>query len=81
MNSICGVQSNRKCEATSLAFVLFDFQHAGVRRRAQYTRRGEDCGRIKTVYNIETHRIRSDFTLNTFLNWKPIRFSRRDVEW
>ena len=59
--------------------VLFDFQDAGVRRRAQCTRRGEECSRTKTVYNIETHT--SDLILNTFWNWKPIRFSRRDVEW
>ena len=33
----------RECaKAMSLAFVLLDFQHAGVRRRAQCTRRSVD---------------------------------------
>ena len=51
----------------SPAFVLLDFQHAGVRRRAQCTRRNVDMqqfrevSRTRTTYSTETHT--SDFIL------------------
>ena len=38
MNSKCGFKARENAKATSLAFVLLDFRHAGVRRRAQCTR-------------------------------------------
>ena len=62
----------------SLAFVLLDFQHAGVWRRAWCTRRSVDMqqfrevSRTRTIYSTETHT--SDFILNTFWNGKPVQF-------
>ena len=52
-------QSKGKCER--LAFVMFDFQLAGVRRRAQCTRQSVDMqqftevSRIRTIYSTEKH--------------------------
>ena len=37
-----GSNAREGVKAMSLAFVLLDFQHASVRRRAQYTRRSVD---------------------------------------
>ena len=54
----------------SLAFVLLDFQHAGVRRRVSCTRRSVDMqqfrevSRTRTTYITETNT--SEFILNTF---------------
>ena len=65
-------------KAMSLAFVSLDFQHAGVRRRVQCTRRSVDMqqfrevSRTRTIYSTETHT--SDFILNMFWNGKPVQF-------
>ena len=37
-----GSKAREGAKAVSLAFVLLDFQHAGVRRRAKCTRRSVD---------------------------------------
>ena len=61
----------------SLAFVLLDFQHAGVRRRAECTRWSADMqqfrevSRTRTIYSTETHT--SDFIL--VLKWEASAFS------
>ena len=51
MNSKCGVQSKRRCKAMSLAFVLLDFQHAGIKRRASCTRRRVDMQQLNQETN------------------------------
>ena len=64
-----GSKTTEGAEAMSLAFVLLDFQHAGVRRRVQCTRQSVDMqqfrevSRTRTIYSTETHT--SDFVLNT----------------
>ena len=64
----------------SLAFVLLDFQHAGVRRRVQCMRQSVDMqqfrevSRTRTTYSTESATHTSDFILNMFWNWKPVQF-------
>ena len=64
-----GSKAREVSKAMSLAFVLLDFQHAGVRRRAFCTRWSVDMqqfrevSRIRTLYSTETHT--NDFILNT----------------
>ena len=73
-----GSKARESAEAMSLAFVLLDFQHAGVRRRAYCTRWSVDMqqfrevSRTRTIYSTETHT--GDFILNTFWNGKPVQF-------
>ena len=63
-----GSKAREGAKSMSLAFVLLDFQHAGVRRRAQCTRRSVDMqqfrevGRTRTIYSTETHTIMSACT-------------------
>ena len=65
-----GSKAREGAKAMSLAFVLLDFQHGGVRTRAWCTRRSVDMqqlrevSRTRTTYSTETHT--SDFILNTF---------------
>ena len=65
-----GSNAREGAKAMSLAFVLLDFQHARVRRRALCTRRSVDMqqfrevSRARTTYSTETHT--SDLTLNMF---------------
>ena len=65
-----GSKAREGSKAMSLAFVLLDFKHAGVRRRALCTRLSVDMqqfrevSRTRTIYSTETHA--SDFILNTF---------------
>ena len=64
-----GSKEREGAKAMSLAFVLLDFQHAGVRRRAWCTRPSVDMQQFrevsmtKTTCSTETHT--SDFILNT----------------
>ena len=80
-----GSKAREGSKAMSLAFVLLDFQHAGVRRRAYCTRRSVDMqqlrevSRTRTIYSTETHKatlylIRSE-------TGSQCSFSRRGVEW
>ena len=83
-----GSKAREGVKAMSLAFVLLDFQHAGVRRRAYCTRQSvnmqqlREVSRTRTTYSTETHT--SDFILN-FLRHSEMEsqcsFSRRGVEW
>ena len=65
-----GSKAREGAKAMNLAFVLLDFQHVGVRRRAQCMRRSVDVqqfrevSRTRITYSTETHT--SDFILNTF---------------
>ena len=65
-----GFKAREGAKAMSLAFVLLDFQHAGVRGRAKCMRRSVDVqqfrevSRTRITYSTETHT--SDFILNTF---------------
>ena len=78
-----GSKAREGAKAMSLAFVLLDIQHAGVRRRAQCTRRSVDMqqfrkvSRTRTTYSTETH------TKNT--QRSRCRLAKRDstetVEW
>ena len=58
-----GSKAREAAKAKSLAFVLLDFQHAGVRRRAYCTRRSVDMqqfrevGRTRAIYSTETHTV------------------------
>ena len=73
-----GSKARDGAKIMSLAFVLLDFQHACVRKRAWCTRQSVDMwqfrevSRTRTVYSIETRT--SDFILNTFSNVKPKQF-------
>ena len=73
-----GSKTREGVKATSLAFVLLDFQHAGVRRRAYCTRQSvnmqqlREISRTRTTYSTETHT--SDFILKTLWNGKPVQF-------
>ena len=64
-----GSKAKESAKALSLAFVLLDFQYAGVRRRAECTRRRVDMqqfrevSRTRTIYSTESHT--SDFNKRT----------------
>ena len=49
-----GSKARESVEAMSLAFVLLDFQHAGVRRRAQCTRWSVDMQQFREVSRTRT---------------------------
>ena len=69
-----GSKARESTEAMRLAFVLLDFQHAGVRRRAQCTRWSVDrqqfreVSRTRTIYSTETHTI--DFSCIIWSFWQ-----------
>ena len=54
-----GSKARESAEAMRLAFILLDFQHAGVDMQ-QF----REVSRTRTIYSTETHT--SDFILNTF---------------
>ena len=64
-----GCKARESVEAMCLAFVLLDFQHAGVRRRAYCMRWSVDMqqfrevSRTRTIYSTETH-------TSNFILWK-----------
>ena len=62
-----GSKARESTKAMSLAFVLLDFQHAGVR----------EVSRTRTIYSTETHT--SGFILNTFRYGKPVQFFPGEV--
>ena len=47
-----GSKARENANAMNLAFVLLDFQHAGVRRRAQCTRRSVDRQQLEGMIRI-----------------------------
>ena len=51
VNFKCGVKVRENANAMNLAFVLLDFQHAGVRRRPQCTRRSADIYQFRGKQN------------------------------
>ena len=61
----------------SLAFVLWDFEHAGIRRRAKRARRGADMqefrevSRTGSIYSMEAQAC--NFVFNALLNGKPVQ--------
>ena len=73
-------KARESAKATSLAFVLLDFQHAGVRRRALCTRQSTDMqqfrkvNRTRTIYSTESETHISHFIFNMFWNGKPVQF-------
>ena len=72
-------------EAMSLAFVLLDFQHAGVRRRAWCTRWSVDMQQFRevsrTVTFIALKHIQATLCLISSEIESQCSFSRRGVEW
>ena len=42
VNAKCWIQSKRSAKAISVAYALFDFEHAEIRRRAKRARRSVD---------------------------------------
>ena len=69
----------------SLAFVLLDFQYAGVRRRAWCTRRDldmfRDVSRTRTIYSIETQHMQATLYLVRSEMGSQNSSPRRGVGW
>ena len=54
MNSNVGSKASESAKAMSLAFVMLDFQHASVKRRAYCTRRSVDMYQLNEVSRTRT---------------------------
>ena len=72
-----GSEAREGAEAMSLAFVLLDFQHVGVRRRVECMRWSVDMqqfrevSRTRTIYSTETQclcNVPTDWLVRWFVN-------------
>ena len=79
-----GPKARSGAKTISLAFVLLDFQHAGVRRRACCTRRDidmfRDVSRTRTIYSIKTQHMQATLYLVRSEMGSQNSFPRRGVE-